>query len=120
MIQVALNGSRLKTDCPGIPITTGQLCVSAMESVVAGAGAIHFHVRDPAGNETLDFQYVSEQVSGIKTVLPDIPLGISTGEWIEPDISKRISLIKKWNVFPDFVSVNGHETGFELVAEELI
>jgi uncharacterized protein (DUF849 family) len=94
MIQVALNGSRLKTDHPYIPTTTEQLCKSARESVNAGAKSIHFHVQDPAGNETLESQFVSMQIAGIKPLLPDIPLGISTGEWIEPAISKRISLIK--------------------------
>jgi uncharacterized protein (DUF849 family) len=120
MIQVALNGSRLKIDHPDIPITTEQLCTSAKESVTVGAEAIHFHVRDPAGKETLDFQYVSEQVSGIKTALPGIPVGISTGEWIEPDLSKRIFLIRTWVILPDFASVNGQEAGFEMVADELL
>jgi uncharacterized protein (DUF849 family) len=120
MVQVALNGSRFKTDHPHIPTTTEQLCKSARESVNAGAKSVHFHVRDPVGNETLESQFVSIQITGIKTALPDIPLGISTGEWIEPAISKRISLIKKWDVLPDFASVNGHEAGFELIINELL
>ena len=120
MIKVALNGSRNKIDHPNIPITTAELINSAKASIVAGANAIHFHVHDFEGNETLENSFVREQVNALKNALPGIPIGISTGEWIEPDIINRIGLIKKWEFIPDFVSVNGNEAGFDLVIRELI
>jgi uncharacterized protein (DUF849 family) len=120
MIIAALNGSRLKSDHPEIPVTSEELAKSAIESVNAGARQIHFHVRDRKGNETLDSYYVEEQVKAIKTVLPHIPVGISTGEWIEPNLNKRITLIKNWHFLPDFVSVNGNENGSEFIIYELL
>lgn len=119
-IEAALNGSRSKADHPNIPITTAELVAAAKGAVLAGAGAIHFHVRDHNGKETLEAAFVNEQVEAIKAALPDIPVGISTGAWIEPDINKRVELIRQWEVLPNFVSVNGHEPGFEQIVQTVL
>jgi len=97
-IIAALNGNRLKSDHPKIPVTSEELVKSAIESVHAGAKEIHFHVRDREGNESLHSYFVEEQVKAIKRALPNIPVGISTGQWIEPDLNRRITLIRNWEV----------------------
>ncbi|MET3880185.1 3-keto-5-aminohexanoate cleavage protein [Chitinophaga sp. OAE865] len=119
-IKAALNGSRSKADHPAIPITTDELVAAARNAVLAGANAIHFHVRDRDGKETLEAAFVNEQVKAVKAAVPDTPVGISTGAWIEPDISKRVELIRQWEILPNFVSVNGHEPGFEEVVQEIL
>ena len=81
----------------------------------AGADSVHFHVRNAAGLESLSATDVSVQVRAIKEAIPEIPVGISTGAWIEPDLEKRIGAIQHWSYMPDYVSVNGHEEGFEHV-----
>ncbi len=120
LIIAALNGSRLKSDHPKIPVSSEELVKSATESVLAGAKEIHFHVRDQDGNETLDADFVCKQVHAIKKALPQVPVGISTGQWIEPNLNRRIALIKSWYYLPDFVSVNGNEEGSELIIFELL
>ena len=35
-----------------------------------------------------------------------MPLGVSTGAWIEPDSGKRLARIRDWDVLPDYASVN--------------
>jgi uncharacterized protein (DUF849 family) len=120
MIKAALNGRRVKADHANIPITAEELTASAKEVLQFGAKEIHFHVRDSEGNETLEYRFVSDQVKAIKEALPAIPVGISTGEWIEPVITKRIDLIRGWNYLPDFVSVNGDEEGFESIIHEIL
>jgi uncharacterized protein (DUF849 family) len=120
MIEAALNGSRMKSDHRKIPVTSEELVKSAIESMNAGAKEIHFHVRDGEGNESLDAHLVHEQVYAIKSALPDVHVGISTGQWIEPVLNKRVTLIKNWDYLPDFVSVNGNEDGSELIINELL
>jgi uncharacterized protein (DUF849 family) len=120
IIIAALNGSRLKSDHPKIPVSSEDLVKSAAGCLLAGAKEIHFHVRDQEGNETLDADFVCKQVHAVKTALPHVPVGISTGQWIEPDLSRRIALIKNWYYLPDFVSVNGNEEGSELIIFELL
>ncbi|MFX1707315.1 3-keto-5-aminohexanoate cleavage protein [Chitinophaga sp. CC14] len=119
-IKAALNGSRSKADHPDIPVTTAELVAAATSAVLAGAGAIHFHVRDHNGKETLEPQFVNEQVKAVKAAVPEIPVGISTGAWIVPDISQRLAYIREWEVLPNFVSVNGHEAGFERIIQAIL
>ncbi len=98
-----------------IPVSTSAIVSAAKRCVEAGADSIHFHVRNAVGLESLSAADVSVQVKAINEVLPEVPVGISTGEWIQPDPEKRIDAIRHWDYLPDYVSVNGHEEGFEHV-----
>lgn len=54
-LMVAPNGARLgKADHPAIPITVSELSQTAAACAMAGATAIHLHVRDQAGRHSLD------------------------------------------------------------------
>jgi uncharacterized protein (DUF849 family) len=48
-----------------------------------------------------------------------LPVGVSTGAWIEPDPAARVNAIGSWTVLPDFASVNAHEQGAAPVAAAL-
>lgn len=52
--------------------------------------------------------------------MPTLPIGLSTAAWIEPDTERRIASIRKWEILPDFASVNmsedGHSEAVALVA----
>ena len=114
MIQIAINGSR---NDQIVPKTTEAILESATLAVENGASSIHFHPRDEKGNETLRGRFVDEQIRELRTKLRPIPIGISTGEWIEPDLEKRLEQIRSWKILPDFVSINYNESGFEQVTE---
>ncbi|NSL86113.1 hypothetical protein ECE50_004670 [Chitinophaga sp. Mgbs1] len=120
LIKAALNGTRTLQDHPQVPVTTHALVTAAREAVAAGAGAIHFHVRDSGGRESLHPDDVNSQVQAMKHALPGIPVGISTGAWIVPELALRLEYIEQWMVLPDFVSVNGDEAGFEQVADKML
>jgi uncharacterized protein (DUF849 family) len=109
-IQAALNGTRSSADYPGIPITPEDQAAEAKASVAAGANAIHVHVRDELGNESLTADDVALTILAIRAACPGVKIGISTGAWIVPDLSRRLALIRSWRVLPDFASVNLHET----------
>jgi uncharacterized protein (DUF849 family) len=70
---------------------------------------VHVYVRGSDGQESLEPEDVASALEAIRAACPDIPVGISTGAWIVPDIRHRLSLISAWDVFPSFASVNVHE-----------
>ncbi len=96
---------------PTIPVTPEQQAVEAAAAVAAGAGAIHVHVRGANKRESLAPGDVASVLDAIRASCPSIPVGVSTGAWIMPDVNRRLSLIRAWDVLPDFASVNVHEEG---------
>jgi uncharacterized protein (DUF849 family) len=56
----------------------------------------------------------------VRDACPGVPIGVSTGAWIEPDPARRAAAVRSWHLRPDFASVNFHEPGAALVAEELL
>jgi uncharacterized protein (DUF849 family) len=109
VIQAALNGDRRCDEHPGIPCSAEQLARDAAACAAAGATEFHLHPRDANGAETLDPLTIYSTVRQIKAAV-NLPLGISTGAWIEPDLEKRLSLIRSW-YGPDYASVNCSEEG---------
>jgi len=120
VIQVALNGARARSENPAIPFTVAEMVESARESVAAGAGCVHFHVRGSDGRESITAGEVATALRAMRQAIPGVPLGISTAEWIEPDSAARHARIAAWDVLPDFVSVNFNEPGSVALAEMLI
>ena len=120
MVQVALNGTRSRFDHPAIPITPAQQATEAHASVAAGAGAIHVHVRDKHGNESIAPADVARTIEAIRSSCPGTPIGVGTGAWIIPDLRRRLSVIRSWSTLPDFASVNLHEAGAADVIELLL
>jgi uncharacterized protein (DUF849 family) len=111
LLKAAINGKRSRKEHPAIPINPSQQAHQAAIAVEAGAGAIHVHPRDENGDESLAADDVAAALGAIRARCPRIPVGVSTGAWMVPNLEARIALIKGWNVLPDFASVNFHEPG---------
>jgi len=120
LIKAAINGNRTRREHPAIPVTPGQQAGEAAAAVASGAGAIHVHVRDAKGRESLKPDDVAGAVQAIHAACPGILVGISTGAWIVPEVERRLSFINAWDVLPDFASVNIHEAGALQVARLLL
>jgi uncharacterized protein (DUF849 family) len=118
VLQAALNGDRTKSDHPAVPLSAGELARDAAACVAAGAGAIHLHPRGPDGRETLDAAVVDGVVARVREAC-GVPVGVSTGAWIEPDLERRLDLIRAWRA-PDYASVNVSEAGSERVMQALL
>lgn len=116
LIQAALNGSRAPGDHPALPVTPAELAADARSVVDAGAGALHLHVRGGGGEESLTPPDVARTLAAVRRACPRVPVGVSTGAWIEPDLEARLRLLSAWTVLPDFASVNFHESGAARVA----
>jgi uncharacterized protein (DUF849 family) len=119
MLKCCLNGARRAGEHPACPTTAAALARDASTTVAAGAGALHVHPRDPAGRESLDGRAVGEAVAAIRAAV-DVPVGVTTGAWVVPDPGERLRAIERWEVLPDFASVNLHEAGAIEAAELLL
>lgn len=120
MLQAALNGARRREDYPTVPWSAEDLARSAAEAVAAGAAAIHVHVRDGRGAESLESEDVARTVRALRAAVPGVPIGVSTGAWIVPNTEKRHHLVAGWTELPDYASVNFDEPGSWLLAGMLI
>jgi uncharacterized protein (DUF849 family) len=120
LVKACLNGSRRRDEHPAIPISPAELALDAYQAVVAGAGAVHVHPRQASGSETLEPGSCALAVSAIRRVCPETPVGLTTGAWIEPDPDRRRWLVERWEILPDFASVNVSENGWREVAEALL
>ena len=122
LLKAAINGRRAPSEHPAIPITPSQQACQATIAVAAGAGAIHVHPRNSDGRESLAFDDLAATLDAIRAACPAILIGVSTGAWIVPNADVRLALIDRWNVLPDFASVNIHEFGalqvFQLLLEK--
>src|SRR4051812_38368264 len=117
MVQAAINGARSRSDHPGIPTTSAEILADAAACVAAGITELHLHPRADDGSERLDAEVVDATVAAVKAL--GVPVGVTTGAWIEPDPARRRALVKAWRE-PDYASVNISEPGALEVAETLL
>jgi uncharacterized protein (DUF849 family) len=118
LIQAALNGDRSRDDIGSVPLSADQLVADAVACVAAGASMLHIHPRDEQGRERLDASIVDPVVRRVRAAC-HVPVGVTTGAWIEPDLERRLALIRAWTA-PDYTSVNVSEPGFGEVMETLL
>lgn len=117
MIQATLNGPYDKDRHPRLPLTVDELSSDVAECVRAGAHHFHIHLRDDTGTETLDPDVVNPATAAIRSGL-EVAIGLTTGEWIEPDVDKRVDWISRWRGV-DYATANVSEEGFERVMAAL-
>jgi uncharacterized protein (DUF849 family) len=120
LIEAALNGGRTRAEHPGVPCSPQEMAAAAKEAVLAGAGAVHFHVRAADGRESLDADDIARAVSAVRAAIPGTPFGVSTGLWMVRDARERHEKVAAWKTFPDFASVNFNEEGGIALAELLL
>ena len=117
VIKACLNGNREPGAHPALPLTPEQLAADGAAAVAAGAQALHIHPRGPDGRESLGA--VDEAVRAVRAAVPGVPIGVSTGAWIEPDVDARAAAVRAWRE-PDMASVNLSEEGHVDVMTALV
>jgi|SRR5579875_3583097 len=125
LLQACLNGSRKPGDHPALPLTAEALAWDARRVTEAGAKAVHMHPRGRDGLERLDAEVIGAAVAAVRALCPALPVGVSTGAWIEPQPARRLQLITSWGSLPaalrpDFASVNLCEEGAVAVCAALL
>jgi uncharacterized protein (DUF849 family) len=118
LLQAALNGPFGKDVHPAIPVSVDELARDGAACVAAGARAIHLHPRDGDGAERLDAGVIDAAVTAVRDAC-GVPVGVSTGAWIEPDLARRLELVGGWTA-PDYASVNLSEEGAEEVMQVVL
>jgi uncharacterized protein (DUF849 family) len=118
LLQAALNGNLTKKDHPALPISVKELSRDAVACVAAGARAIHLHPRDHVGNESLDPELIDRVVSEVRRAC-SVPVGVSSGAWIETDPERRLEHVRGWHA-PDYASVNLIESDSLAIMETLL
>jgi len=109
LLQATLNGPLTKADHRAVPVTAGELATDSAACAAEGARAFHIHPRDDSGSESLQARVVDRVVSAVRQA-HGLPVGVTTGEWIEPDPQRRLRLIREWRQ-PDYTSVNLSDPG---------
>lgn len=105
---------------PALPVTPDELAEAARGAVAVEAGALHLHPRDEEGRESLAAEVVAAALNAVRAACPGIPVGISSGFWILPDVEGQLAAARAWTVRPDFVSVNWHEPHAVPLAETFL
>jgi uncharacterized protein (DUF849 family) len=106
MLQACLNGGRTRDFHPAVPYTAAELAKDAAAAVAAGASELHIHPRSSSGAESLDPNDMAEAILAIRHNVPGTPIGLSTHWRIPPGGTARQGQIERWQVLPDYVSVN--------------
>ena len=117
-IKACLNGGRSRADAAGVPEAPNDVAVSTAEATDAGAAAVHVHVRNLEGAQSLDFADVDATIRVLRHMI-DQPVGITTGAWISSG-DRRLEQVRSWTELPDFASVNFSEDGYEELARLLL
>jgi uncharacterized protein (DUF849 family)/RimJ/RimL family protein N-acetyltransferase len=119
-LEAAINGSRRRSDHPALPLTAAEQARDAAACRASGAMAVHLHVRDDAGLETLAAASMDTTLRAMRAAAPGLAVGVSTGMWIVPEPAARLALVREWGERPDFASVNFDEPGAAELAETLL
>lgn len=106
MLQACLNGGRR---APGVPSSPSELAKDALAALQHGAACFHIHPRLENGEETLAPEAVGAALSAIRKATPGVAVGIGSGTWIKPGGRARHADVEKWDILPDYVSVNFNE-----------
>ena len=119
LIQACLNGARAPGYHPALPLAPSDVAMAARACVAAGATALHLHPRDADQRESLSAACLDATLAALRAAVPDVPLGVSTGDWIEADPDRTLAAIAGWRSLPDFASVNFCETHAPALFEAL-
>jgi uncharacterized protein (DUF849 family) len=106
MLQACLNGGRTRDFHVAVPQSPDELAADAKAVIAAGAQELHIHARGHDGKESLHPDDVTPTLAAVRTSVPGIPVGLSTGWWIPPKGRARQEHIKAWTALPDYVSIN--------------
>jgi uncharacterized protein (DUF849 family) len=120
LIKACLNGSRAPGAHPALPINPAELAGAARDAVAAGAGALHIHPRRADGAQSLEPGDLAAALAAIRAACPGVPAGVTTLAMVEPNLARRLALVRSWASRPDFASVNFSEPGAAEICHTLL
>ncbi|MEU1399592.1 3-keto-5-aminohexanoate cleavage protein [Micromonospora zamorensis] len=91
MLKACLNGGRNSDAHTAVPVTPAELAADAARCASLGVAAVHVHPRHASGVESLRPEVIADALTAIRAARPGLPVGVSTGAWIEPDPAARVA-----------------------------
>ena len=108
LIRVAPNGARrTKLDHPEIPMTPSEIVSTARACVLAGADALHLHVRDESGAHSLDVGRYRETLTELSVNLPELPVQVTTEAAGVFDVATQLECLQQLE--PKWASISVYE-----------
>lgn len=108
MIMAAPNGARRsKADHPALPVSLGETVTIARACQRAGADALHLHIRDAAGQHSLDAGHYREALAELAYAAPGLAVQITTEAAGCFDVSAQLSCLEQLR--PEWASVSVRE-----------
>ncbi|WP_299985487.1 3-keto-5-aminohexanoate cleavage protein [uncultured Ruegeria sp.] len=107
-VLVAPNGARRgHRDHPALPVTMDEIIGTAKACSVAGADGVHLHVRDQAGQHSLDAGLYCETISELRLAVPQMDVQITTEAAGVFDVQAQFECLKQ--VGPEWASISVRE-----------
>jgi len=107
-IMVAPTGARrTQANHSALPVTIDEIVQTTRACHAAGAGALHLHVRDEAGQHSLDAGRYLEALAELDNSLPNLPVQITSEAAGLFDVTAQIACLKA--VKPKWASVSVRE-----------
>ncbi|MCB1406744.1 MAG: 3-keto-5-aminohexanoate cleavage protein [Rhodobacteraceae bacterium] len=107
-LMVAPNGARRgKTDHPALPISIAETVETAQACHAAGADALHLHVRNAAGEHSLDAGSYREALTELALRVPDLLVQITTESAGVYDVPAQLRCLT--GVRPEWASISVRE-----------
>jgi uncharacterized protein (DUF849 family) len=102
LITVAPTGAEAdKASVPALPVTLGELVITAKECQAAGAAVVHVHIRDAEARPTLDPGRLADTVAALREGT-DLIVQLSTGGAVTDSFGHRLAVL---DAVPDACSL---------------
>jgi uncharacterized protein (DUF849 family) len=93
LITVAPTGAEAdKASVPALPVTLGELVITAKECQAAGAAVVHVHIRDAEARPTLDPGRLADTVAALREGT-DLIVQLSTGGAVTDSFGHRLAVL---------------------------
>lgn len=108
LIMVAPTGARrTKRDHPQLPVKLPELIETARSCHMAGAGAMHVHLRDDRGAHTLDVGRYREALQELNLTVPGMKFQITTEAAGHFSVDEQLACLAELS--PDWASISVRE-----------
>ena len=111
VISAAITGAiHTPSMSPYFAATPDQIIQQAVDAHKAGAAIVHLHARNDEGMPVGDFATFEKILTGIKSQVPNVVIGITTGGANGMSTEERFSVIERFQ--PEMASANGGSMNF--------
>lgn len=95
-----------RADSPHVPLTPDAVAADVRRCADLGAAIVHLHPRDEAGRPTQDPSVAATLIRAVRSLTPDIVIGVTTSGRIDPGLEGRAAVLGlEGDVRPEMASL---------------